>query len=257
MRDTTRGVVLLVEDESGLAVMLGEWLEQNHYDVDYASNGLDAVNLAHENAYDAIVMDVSLPRLSGFDACRRLRSEGANTQTPVVLVTARDTLDDKIEGLEAGADDYVTKPFFPAELEARITALVRRRRSEVTPAIVSVGDIMLDPRSLRVQRAGEEIDLTPTGFRILQILMRESPKMVTREQLVRELWGQEIPESDALRSHLYVLRKAIDRGHPVQILHTYPQMGYRALPMDVRDAEKAREARAKKRKRGKALNGHH
>jgi len=247
-----RGVVLLVEDERNIAVLVGEWLEQHHYEVDFAEDGIDAVNLAHDNVYDAIVMDVSLPRLNGLDACRRLRSAGANTETPVVMVTARDTLADTLEGLEAGADDYMVKPFFPAELEARITALIRRRRSEVAPALLEAGDVVFDPRAQRVTRDGQEIDLTPTGLRILHILMRESPKVVMRAQLEQELWGLESPDSDALRSHLYVLRKAIDRGRQTRIIHTIPNVGYRVLPIDAGALESARLERQRGRKRFEA-----
>lgn len=248
MPSKTRGVVLLVEDDRNVAVLVGEWLEHHHYEVDFAEDGLDAVNLTHDNAYDAIVMDVSLPRLNGLDACRRLRAEGANTETPVVMVTARDTLEDTLEGLDAGADDYLVKPFFPAELEARITALIRRRRAEVAPALLQVGDVVLDPRAQRVTRDGQEIDLTPTGMRILQILMRESPKVVTRSQLEQELWGLESPDSDALRSHLYVLRKAIDRGRATRLVHTLPNVGYRVLPLSADDLDEARSRRARERR---------
>lgn len=249
MPGKTRGVVLLVEDDRNMAVLVGEWLERHQFEVDFAEDGIDAVNLTRENTYDAIVLDVALPRLNGIEVCRRLREEGVNGETPVVMVTARDTLQDKVDGLDAGADDYLTKPFFPAELEARITALVRRRRSEVAPAVLQVGDLLLDPRAQRVTRAGEAVDLTPTGFRILQILMRESPRVVPRPQLEQELWGLETPDSDALRSHLYVLRKAIDRGHETRMLHTLPNVGYRVLPIDAREIEAARRQRAQVRAR--------
>jgi len=247
MPGNTRGVVLLVEDDTNIAVVVGDWLEKHHYEVDFAEDGLDAVNLARENAYDAIVMDVSLPRLNGMDACRRLRADGLNADTPVLMMTARDTLDDKLEGLDSGADDYLTKPFYPAELEARITALIRRRRSEVAPALLEIGDVVLDPRVQRVTRAGEDIELTPTALRILQILMRESPRVVTRAQLEQELWGLEPPESDALRSHLYVLRKALDRGRPVRMVHTLPNVGYRVLPLDSAKLDEARRERLRAR----------
>lgn len=252
MPSKTRGVVLLVEDDKNMAVLVGEWLERHHYEIDFAEDGLDAVNLARENAYDVIVLDVAMPRLNGVEACRRLREDGANTETPILMVTARDTLQDKIDGLDAGADDYMTKPFFPAELEARITALIRRRRAEVAPAILEVGDLVLDPRSQTVTRAGEAIDLTPTGFRILQILMRESPRVVTRSQVEHELWGLETPDSDALRSHLYVLRKAIDRGRETRMLHTLPNVGYRVLPIEACDLDAARRRRLRARNRAPA-----
>lgn len=252
MPGNIQGVVLLVEDDANIAVMLGDWLEKQHYEVDFAEDGLDALNLAHANVYDAIVMDIALPRLNGVDVCRRLRSEGINAETPVLMVSARDTLEDKLDGLAAGADDYLTKPFYPAELEARIRALVRRRRSEVAPAILEIGGLSLDPQSQRVLRDGEEISLTPTGFRILHMLMRESPRVVTRAQVEHELWGLDTPDSDALRSHLYVLRKMIDRGHDMRLLHTLPNVGYRVLPIQTRELEAARQRRRRARSRNTA-----
>jgi len=248
MPNKTRGVVLLVEDDRNVAVLVAEWLERHHYEVDFAENGVDALNLAHENAYDVIVLDVSLPRLNGVEVCRRLREDAAHDETPVLMVTARDTLQDKLDGLEAGADDYMTKPFFPAELEARITALIRRRRAEVAPALLQVGDVVLDPRAQTVRRGSEVLDLTPTGYRILQILMRESPRVVTRPQLEQELWGLETPDSDALRSHLYVLRKALDRGHEIRMLHTLPNVGYRVLPIAGCEIDAARRRRKRARR---------
>ena len=253
MPNRTRGVVLLVEDDRNMSMLVGEWLERHHYEIDFAEDGIDALNLARDNPYDAIVLDVALPRLTGVETCRRMRTDGVNTGTPMLMVTARDTLQDKLDGLAAGADDYMTKPFFPAELEARITALVRRRRAEVAPALLEVGDLRLDPRSGLVTRGGVPVDLTPTGFRILQILMRDAPRVVSRSQLEQELWGLETPDSDALRSHLYVLRKAIDRGHDIRLLHTLPNVGYRMLPIAATALDAARrQRRRERRERGSA-----
>lgn len=248
MSKKTKGVVLLVEDDRNTAMLVAEWLERHQYDVDFAENGVDALNLAREHAYDVILLDVALPRLCGIEVCRRLREETGNGKTPVLMVTGRATLDDTLAGLDAGADDYLTKPFFPAELEARITALIRRRRSEVAPEILTVGDVVLDPGTPSVHRAGELLDVTPTGFRILQILMRESPRVVTRAEIEQELWGLEAPHSDALRSHVYVLRKALDRGRSTRILHTLPNVGYRVMPLQASELDAARRRRKQARR---------
>lgn len=233
---TYRGMVLLVEDNASISTLVGEWLERCGYEVDYANDGLDACNLATENMYDAVVLDVSLPRMSGLEVCRRIRS-GGNNQVPVVLLTANSTLEDKLDGLEAGADDYMTKPFFPAELDARLSCLIRRRRAEVAPTVLEVHDLEIDPRVQCVRRGGEVLDVLPTGFRILHILMREHPHVVTRQALERELWGSESPESDSLRSHIYGLRKALDKGRTVRLLQTIPTVGYRLHPVSMDEEE--------------------
>lgn len=240
---TYRGMVLLVEDNANISTLVGEWLERCGYEVDYAEDGIDACNLATENTYDAVVLDVSLPRMNGLDVCRRIR-ESANSQVPVLLLTAHVDLADKLEGLEAGADDYMTKPFFPAELDARLTTLIRRRRCQVAPSILEVHGLRIDPRNQRVTRGDEVIDVLPTGFKILSILMREHPHVVTRRELERELWGSESPESDSLRSHIYALRKALDKGQDVRVLQTIPTVGYRLrpTPLDKHEAETRRSA---------------
>jgi DNA-binding response OmpR family regulator len=234
---TYRGMVLLVEDNANISTLAGEWLERCGYEVDYANNGVDACNLASENTYDAVVLDISLPRLNGLEVCRRIRCSHANSEVPVLLLSAHIELDDKLEGLAAGADDYMTKPFFPAELDARIASLIRRRRAEVAPKMMEVHGLRIDPRLQQVTRDGKTLDILPTGFRILSILMREHPHVVTRQALERELWGSESPESDSLRSHIYGLRKLIDRGQAVRLLQTIPTVGYRLHPVPVGEEE--------------------
>ena len=225
-RKETSGLVLVVDDNRDLAETLIDFLEAVGFEVDYAANGSEGHRLALENSYDAIVLDGSLPRLDGLDVCRRLRAESRKS-TPIIFVTARDTVDDKVAGLAAGADDFMTKPFAPKELEARLRALIRRDRREVSAEILVVGDLSFDPATLETRRAGKRLDLTPTGMQILQILMRESPRVVSRKELEQEIWGGNPTESDTLRSHLYNLRKSIDRGFEVPLLHTLPTTGYR------------------------------
>ena len=225
-RDDPSGLILLVEDNRNLSEMVGEYLEAKGFGVDFASDGVDGLRLATDNSYDVIVLDLMLPRMDGVEVCRRLRQE-AKKATPVLMLTARDTLADKVGGLDAGADDYLVKPFAIQELEARVRALIRRDRRQVSPEVLRVADLVLDTSSLRASRAGTELQLSPIGLRLLTILMRESPRVVARRDIEREIWGDGLPDSDTLRSHLYNLRKTIDRPFDKQLLHTVQTAGYR------------------------------
>ena len=220
------GLVLIVEDNRNISEMVGEYLEGRGFEVDYASDGLDGYRLATENNYDVIVLDLMLPRMDGVELCKKLRVE-ARKSTPVLMLTARDTLDEKLTGLGAGADDYLTKPFAIQELEARLRALIRRERRQVGGEVLKVADLVLDPASLRVTRGGSELQLSPIGLRLLTILMRESPRVVSRQEIEREIWGNGLPDSDTLRSHLYNLRKVIDKPFERPLLHTVQSAGYR------------------------------
>ena len=226
----TSGLVLVVEDNRTLSEMIGEYLEGRGFDVDYAGDGVDGYRLATENNYDVVVLDLMLPRMDGIELCRRLRSE-ARKSTPVLMLTARDTLDDKLTGLSHGADDYLTKPFAIQELEARLRALIRRERRQVGSEVLTVADLALDPASMRVTRGGIELQLSPIGLRLLTILMRESPRVVGRQEIEREIWGNSLPDSDTLRSHLYNLRKVIDKPFDRPLLHTVQSAGYRVADL--------------------------
>ena len=221
--------VLLVEDHRQLAQTVVEFLEQEGALVDYASDTTLARTLVQENRYDILVLDVMLPGEDGYSFCQYLRKELA-LDTPVIFMTARDQLDDKLEGFARGGDDYIVKPFALPELVARVQALVRRERREVAPNLLTVADLQLDPARQEVRREGQLLKLSPTAFRILRILMRESPKVVSREQLEHELWGDLVPDSDALRSHLYNLRKAVDKPFEHALLETLPGVGFSIRP---------------------------
>jgi DNA-binding response OmpR family regulator len=232
MTDILRNAtVLLVEDHRDIAEMILEFLEQRGFTVDYAADGVTGLHLAVTNPYDFIVLDLMLPGLDGVALCRKLREEARN-ETPLLMLTARDTLDDKIAGLDAGADDYLVKPFELRELEARIRTLLRRHRGAVARETYTVGDLTLDTATLRVTRAGRVLSLTPIGLKLLTALMRASPRVVTRQQLEREVWGDLLPDSDTLRSHLYTLRKAIDKPFDRPLLHTIAGAGYRLAADD-------------------------
>jgi DNA-binding response OmpR family regulator len=230
-RDEPAGLILVVEDNRNISEMVGEFLESRGFGVDYASDGVDGFRLASENSYDAIILDLMLPRMDGLEVCRRLRAE-AKKATPVLMLTARDTLHDKVSGLGVGADDYLVKPFAILELEARVRALIRRDRRQVSAEILKVGDLVYDTASMRVTRGGQELQLSPIGLRLLAILMRESPKVISRRDIEREIWGDGLPDSDTLRSHLYNLRKTIDRTFDKPLLHTVQSAGYRIADLD-------------------------
>ena len=221
--------VLLVEDHRQLAQTVVEFLEQEGALVDYASDTTLARTLVQEHHYDILVLDVMLPGEDGYSFCQYLRKELA-LDTPVIFMTSRDQLDDKLEGFARGGDDYIVKPFALPELVARVQALVRRERREVAPNLLTVADLQLDPARQEVRREGQILKLSPTAFRILRILMRESPKVVSREQLEHELWGDLVPDSDALRSHLYNLRKAVDKPFEHALLETLPGVGFSIRP---------------------------
>jgi DNA-binding response OmpR family regulator len=230
-RDEQSGLVLLVEDNRGISETVGEFLERRGYSVDYAADGVTGLHLAVSNSYDVIVLDLMLPGMDGLDVCRKLRQE-AKKSTPVLMLTARDTLEDKVTGLDAGADDYLVKPFEVKELEARVRALIRRDRRQVSQEVLRVGDLVLDTATLRLTRAGKDLAVSPIGLKLLTILMRESPRVVSRRDIEREVWGDMLPDSDTLRSHLYNLRKVIDKPFQNQLLHTIHSAGYRLADLD-------------------------
>jgi DNA-binding response OmpR family regulator len=217
--------ILLVEDHRQLAQTVLEYLEQQGATVDYAGNTRLARELVQEHHYDLMLLDVMLPGEDGYSFCQYLREELA-LDMPVIFMTARDQLEDKLEGFDRGGDDYIVKPFALPELVARVSALIRRQRKEVTANTLQIADLELDPARQEVRRGGQRLKLSPTAFRILRILMRESPKVVSREQLEHELWGDLVPDSDALRSHLYNLRKAVDKPFDEALLNTLPGVGF-------------------------------
>jgi len=218
--------ILLVEDHRALAESIGAYLEAAGFVLDYAADGLSALNLAAHNAYDAIVLDIGLPGRNGLEVCRALRRD-ARLSTPIIMLTARDHIDDKLSGFDAGTDDYLVKPFAMPELEARLHAIIRRRQSDAFAAKYVIGDLTLDVAAVEVTRAGRRIRLSRKQFDILRILMRQSPNLVSREEIERALWGDDVPDSDALRSHLYNLRRAVDKGFDQELIETVSGLGFR------------------------------
>ena len=224
MRGNTPLAILLVEDNSDIAENICLYLENAGHTVDYAVTGSQALALSQSQRYDVLIVDVMLPGMDGLTLCQRLREE-RNLETPVLMLTARDELGDKLQGFEAGADDYMTKPFELEELRARLMALTRRASGRTRPTL-EIGDLELDARAMRASRQGRILELSPTGFRILHEMMLAYPNLVFRDDLERSIWGDDRPDSDALRSHDYALRKNLDRPFYHKMLETDHGIGY-------------------------------
>ncbi|OAN89047.1 DNA-binding response regulator [Marinobacter sp. EhC06] len=217
--------VLIVEDNRDICENIAAYLEKHRYVLDFAYDGISAMYLALTNPIDVIVLDLMLPGMDGLSFCKKLRAE-AKAETPVLMLTASDTLDDKLKGFEAGADDYLVKPFALQELHARLQALYRRSHGK-TDDLLTVGDLTLNRSTLQVHRAGRRVDLSPACLKLLQRLMEVAPSVVARDDLETLLWVDERPDGDALRSHLYKLRQAIDRPFDRPLIHTVHRIGYR------------------------------
>ena len=226
--------ILLVEDHTDIAEMVTVYLESRGFSVDYAGDGVTGLHLAVSNDYDVIVLDLMLPGMDGLKVCEKLRKD-AQKDTPIIMLTARDTLDDKITGLDTGADDYLIKPFAIRELEARVRSLIRRHKGDIAREVLRVGDLSLDTATLTVVRSETELSMTPIGLKILTVLMRASPAVVSRREIERQVWGDILPDSDTLRSHLYNLRKVIDKPFVNQLLHTVQGRGYKIVDDDAKD----------------------
>ncbi|KAB1851666.1 response regulator transcription factor [Acinetobacter tandoii] len=216
--------ILMVEDHFELAATVCEFLEAHGYVIDHARNLDAAKTLLKSQHYNLLLLDINLPDGSGYELCEWLRHQ-QNLDIPVLMLTARDTLDDKLKGFASGTDDYLVKPFDFNELVMRIRALIKRALGEVTHHKLQIHDLVLDSATQTVSRAGQAIELPPIQFKLLKILMRNSPKVITKQEIMIELWGDEEPESDALRSHIYNLRKMIDKPFPQKLLHTVSGVG--------------------------------
>lgn len=220
--------VLLIEDNQDLSRNIGEYIESQGAVVDFAHTGELGVQLALEQFYDCVVLDVMLPKMDGLAVCKLLRTE-ANRHIPIIMLTARDTLDDKLSGFSLGVDDYLTKPFALEELWVRCNALARRHllNSEHTLRL-GEGDkaLSLNNQTQHIERAGSPLTLQPIPFKILRLLMEHHPRALSRSELCDRIWGDEPTDSDALRSHIYQLRKAIDKPFPSPIIKTIHGIGF-------------------------------
>lgn len=222
--------VLIIEDNPDIAANLGDFLEDHGHTVDFAGDGVTGLHLAVVNDFDAIVLDLQLPGMDGLDVCRKLRGD-ANKDTPVLMLTARDRLEDKLAGFEIGADDYLVKPFALQEVEARLDVLSRRGQHK-SSRVLQVGDLKFDQDTLTVYRGGLEIELNPIGLKLLRCLMESSPSVVTRAELEKEVWGEEMPDSDSLRVHIHSLRAQLDKPFGSKMIQTRHGIGYRLMESD-------------------------
>jgi DNA-binding response OmpR family regulator len=224
--------VLIIEDSQDLAANMADYLEARGYLVDVAMDGVTGLHLAVTLPHDVIVLDLMLPGIDGLTLCRRLRQDAQST-VPVLMLTARATLDDKAAGFGVGADDYLTKPFELRELDLRLRALTRRTRAKENLRLLNVADLDFDLDTFTVQRAGQAVTLPMLSLKILELLMKRAPSVVRRRELEQAVWGDSPPDSDALRVHMHTLRSAIDPPGLPPLLHTLRGIGYQLKVPDL------------------------
>ena len=222
--------ILVIEDNRDILANVLDYLQLKGFGVDCASDGLSGLHLASTGHYDLIVLDIMLPGIDGYQVARRLREDAGN-DVPILMLTARDALDDRLQGLRAGADDYLVKPFALSELVARIDAILRRSQGS-RKRVLKVADLVYDLDTLHVTRAGQVLKLNPLAMKLLAILMQKSPAVVRREALEEALWGDDSPDSDSLRSHIHLLRQVLDKPFEKPLLHTLHGVGYRLADLD-------------------------
>jgi len=220
--------ILVVEDDPDLAANLGDFLELRGHSVDFAATAHEGMQLAGSERFDAIVLDRLLPGTDGADLCRSLRASGHGT--PILMLTALDKVEQRVEGLAAGADDYLVKPFAMDELLARLDALHRRASRRVAPVGLRLADLEYDPATMIATRANQQLDLSPSVRKILEYLLRHQDRVVTRTELCELIWGD--PEVDALRGHIHELRRALDRPFGKPLLHTMRGGGWRLMDVE-------------------------
>ena len=217
--------ILVIEDNRAILANILDYLQLKSYSVDCAQDGLSGLHLATTARYDLVVLDIMLPGANGYPVCKRLR-EDARSEVPILMLTARDALEDRLAGLQCGADDYLIKPFALSELVARIEAILRRSQGGRKRQL-KVADLIYDLDTLNITRAGQPLKLNPLAMKLLEILMQKNPAVVRRETLEEALWGDHSPSSDSLRSHIHQLRQIIDKPFATPLLHTLHGIGYR------------------------------
>lgn len=216
--------ILLAEDDARIANFVTKGLRENAYAVDVAADGEDALYQAAVNLYDIIILDVMMPLKNGFEVCCELRASG--NKTPILMLTARDAIDDKISGLDTGADDYLTKPFEFGELLARLRALLRRS-GEIRPPKIVIADLEMDTVGQRVRRGGREISLTTKEYALLEYLARERGKVIGRAEIAEHVWDENFDAfSNLIDVYIKRLRSKMDEGFSVQLIHTRRGAGY-------------------------------
>ena len=235
--------ILLVEDDSRIARFVSQALREQAYAVDATADGDDALFKASVNDYDAVILDLMIEGRDGFEVCRELRASGSCV--PVIMLTARDAVPDRVAGLDSGADDYLTKPFEVSELLARLRALLRRGRA-VRPAFVTAADLRIDTRAHAVTRAGRSVELTAKEYALLEYLARERGRVLTRAEIAEHVWDENFdPLSNLIDVNINRLRRKIDDGFAVPLIHTRRGEGYMlAAPEDLRAGDGVEAAHA-------------
>lgn len=215
-------IVLMVEDDKVLSSAISDYLALDNIEIDYAFNGESGLKLATQNHYDVILLDIMLPKLNGLTVCQTLRKRGVST--PVLMMTARDSLNDKLEGFSAGTDDYITKPFAMAEIYARLHALVKRSKGQVASKL-QIEDLTLDLDKHQAYRSETLLELSPLGWKLLLTLAQHSPSVVTKEELEQEVWGEET-NANNLKVQIHKLRQSVDRPFRTPLIHAVPRVGF-------------------------------
>jgi len=227
--------ILVVEDQQSIAQNIANYMEDKGHVLDFAERGDQGLALALANHYDLVILDLNLPVMDGLEVCKQLR-EQANHHVPIIMLTARDSIDDKISGFTTGADDYLTKPFSLEELEVRCFALSRRHLLQTNDTL-TFDQLIIDRKRQQVTRAGKVLDLHSMGYRILVILAQAYPQVVSRSKLSQKLWGDEPTESDALRSHIYQLRNMLDKPFDYPMIKTMHGIGFVLDVKDIKDVK--------------------
>lgn len=222
--------ILLIEDNRTIAETIFDYFELKGLSLDFAADGAQGIQLATANQYDVIILDIMLPKMDGFSVCNSLRNSGVDT--PVLMLTAKDRREDILNGFSQGADDYLVKPFDLDILEARLHALVRRNRRENGGKNLQFSGLSLDLETRILTRERKEFSLNPTQFSLMKALLRQAPDVVLRQALIEEVWGEEQPDNDLLRGHIYQLRCLIDKPYQHEYICTVPKTGYRLAPPD-------------------------
>jgi DNA-binding response OmpR family regulator len=218
--------ILVIEDDADIASNIGQYFEDKGHQLDFAFNGAHGLALATDQHFDLIILDLMLPGKDGITVCREFR-EQTRHDTPVLMLTARDTLDDKISGFEAGTDDYLIKPFSLRELEVRVLALTRRGLLRPKSAVIVIDNLELNQDTMRVSRASQSIELKPKAFRILVYMMQHTGRVISRQELIDHIWPTDLPQGDPLRVHIHSLRQKIDKPFDKALIHTVHGVGYR------------------------------
>ncbi|MCP4148761.1 MAG: heavy metal response regulator transcription factor [bacterium] len=216
--------IALIEDDQKIAAFVRKGLTEEHYSVDVFNDGADGAYWAAVNDYDLVILDVMLPNKDGFEICSQLRSR--NIPTPILMLTAKTGINDRVRGLDSGADDYLTKPFAFVELLARVRALLRRTQTYKT-SVLSVHDLRLDPASHHVSRGDDKIQLSGKEYALLEYLMRNTDRILTESMIIEHVWDMNFdPDSNIVKVYIHYLREKIDKGRTIKLIHTVRGLGY-------------------------------